>query len=371
MSESLNNIGLTGGFAVGSSGWGDPMNSNIALIDALLQPRAINITNSVPGSPANSDLYIVGGSPTGDFAGKAKNLAVFVGEWVFISPKAGFQVYLISESVNYIFDGTNWNVLPSQGETGPKGDQGDQGPQGDRGEKGEPGQDATPTDVLSTTLTGLESLSVTGSVIESDTILRAIAKLRAQISTITAPPDYGDVHDIGGEGYYPFSQSDGTLYTDTQNIVIPAGFYRIAASGILNIVSSNTGDTSVTRTLTGELLIEGKGNGDLFGGTQVDSRSFGIAPTSSTGAQGWTDVDTIQQRALKYLFSTAPQIAKGANGLPGHTGGKSGTVVISNIIHFVEPTELTLKIGKHYDNGYFDMSTAGTGFVWIREVIPE
>lgn len=64
---------------------------------------------------------------------------------------------------------------------------------------------------------GLEAIAASGSMVETDTVLSAIAKFRAQISTLIAPPNDGDVTDIGGEGYYPFSQSDGVLYTTSQN----------------------------------------------------------------------------------------------------------------------------------------------------------
>lgn len=350
MSESLNNIGLTGSFTVGSVGWGGPMNNNIALIDALLQPRAINITDSVPGSPANSDLYIVGGSPTGDFAGKAKNLAVFVGEWVFISPKAGFQVYLISESVNYIFDGTNWVVLPN---------------------KGDPGEDAPTIDVLGTKLTGIESLSVTGNVIETDSILEAIAKIRSIITTLTAPPNYGDVHDIGGEGFYPYSQSDGTLYTSTQNIVIPVGFYRFLVCGS-PVWSSNpeSGHVFVKRTLTSNTVISSNGNGFMAGRTSRVETQNQMSPFYTGGL--WTETDEPSSTILRYTFSTARQISQPAKGIAPYADGSGGDLALSNIIHFLEPTELTLTIPEPtYTAGSQDPTDMGTGFVWIREVEAE
>ena len=215
---------------------------------------------------------------------------------------------------------------------------------------------------------------MTGSVLDTDTVLSAIFKLRQQISVLTTPPDYGDIQDIGGEGYYPYSVSDGTLYTTTQNIIIPAGFYRIAVCGIYAAQSTLQGTTFVKRTLTNETLISADGYSSVPSGSMIGSNplfAYPIGSTGSIGGKGWKDGNDMEKDTLKYLFSTAPDIAKGANGLPGYTGGSSGTVAVSKIIHFTEAMELTLKIGEHYDNGYFDMSTAGTGFVWIREVIPE
>lgn len=253
------------------------------------------------------------------------------------------------------------------GEPGPKGDQGEQGPKGDKGDKGDPGEGSN-IDVLSTTLTGLDSLAVNGGILDSDTIINAFAKLKKQIATLTAPPNYGDVVDIGGEGFYPFAVTDGTLYTTNQDITIPAGFYRIVTAGAAN--TGIEGDTNVTRILTAEMLLQGRYSGTGASGTMLDVYSRPInTPTGNEGKKGWLDTTEDEQKTLKFLFATAPDIGKGANGqTPSDNGSTSGTIAVSKIVHFLEPTELRIVIGKHINSSEYDMATAGTGFVWIREV---
>lgn len=69
--------------------------------------RAIN---TPPGSPANGDSYIVGGSPTGAWTGKANNLAYYYGGWYFIVPKEGLSVWVNDEDIFYTWSGSAWVV---------------------------------------------------------------------------------------------------------------------------------------------------------------------------------------------------------------------------------------------------------------------
>ncbi len=408
MSEVLNNVGLTGGFEVGASGWGEAMNNNLALIDALLQPRVTSIASIPPSSPSAGALYIVGNSPSDAFSGYAKHLAFYSGGWLFIPPKAGYHVYLIGASENYIFDGTNWIISSSSGEQGPKGDKGDagdtgaqgpkgdkgdqgiQGPKGDTGEqgpkgdKGDPGDgggggsDFDEDDVRATPLTGLDDLSLTGSVLATDTLLGAIFKLRQQISVLTAPPDYSSVIDIGGEGYYPYSVSDGTLYTTAQTITIPAGFYRFLVCGGPSADGYADRYTSVYRTLTSALIINdnfGNTGGRASGWTRRVEVSNQLSPFDDGSNSGavWLEGDLPRGTILKYVFATAREISQPAKTSGGaYSDGTGGNLALSKIYHFLEPTELTLDIPEpEYSEGHQDPTNMGTGFVWIREVDAE
>ena len=47
--------------------------------------------------------------PTGAWAGKAQNLAVFRGgAWQFYAPATGFSAYNLGDSTLYRFDGSTW-----------------------------------------------------------------------------------------------------------------------------------------------------------------------------------------------------------------------------------------------------------------------
>ena len=65
--------------------------------------------NTPPGSPSEGDRHLVGASPTGAWAGKAQNLAVFRGgAWQFYAPATGFSAYNLGDSTLYRFDGSAW-----------------------------------------------------------------------------------------------------------------------------------------------------------------------------------------------------------------------------------------------------------------------
>lgn len=64
--------------------------------------------NDPPVSPSNGDRYIVGGTPTGDWAGFANWLAVYRDAWEFYEPKEGDSVILITDLSRYSFDGSGW-----------------------------------------------------------------------------------------------------------------------------------------------------------------------------------------------------------------------------------------------------------------------
>lgn len=61
-----------------------------------------------PGSPAEGDVYIVGPSATGDWAGQEHNIAYFDQVWRFITPREGCHVFMLDENTLYRFDGTGW-----------------------------------------------------------------------------------------------------------------------------------------------------------------------------------------------------------------------------------------------------------------------
>jgi hypothetical protein len=67
-----------------------------------------------PASPADGDRYIVGGSPTGDWAGQQNNVALNInGVWHFLTPRPGWLAYVEDEALRYEFipgSPTGWAV---------------------------------------------------------------------------------------------------------------------------------------------------------------------------------------------------------------------------------------------------------------------
>lgn len=74
---------------------------------------------SPPGSPAEGDQYVIGGSPTGAWSGKAKYIANFFNSaWVFIPPLPGAQAYATDEDAYYYYDGSTWALTSTSGGLG-------------------------------------------------------------------------------------------------------------------------------------------------------------------------------------------------------------------------------------------------------------
>lgn len=69
-----------------------------------------------PGSPAESDAYLVAGSPTGAWAGQAGNIAWFRGgAWKFHAPYEGLVAWVNDESVFLAYDGAIWAQITGSG----------------------------------------------------------------------------------------------------------------------------------------------------------------------------------------------------------------------------------------------------------------
>jgi hypothetical protein len=94
------------------------VNEALSRIDAILNTGAVTQSVSTPpGSPVAGAVYIIGSSPTGAWAGKAKQITYFDQIWRFIVPNEGMSLWVNDEDLLYSYDGTNW-VVPSGSGTG-------------------------------------------------------------------------------------------------------------------------------------------------------------------------------------------------------------------------------------------------------------
>lgn len=79
---------------------------------------AIALANDPPTSPNDGDLYIIDSAPTGVFAGKENNLALYFGGWYFVTPSSRMApLYVESSSSFKIYNGSGWvdTVVSSSG----------------------------------------------------------------------------------------------------------------------------------------------------------------------------------------------------------------------------------------------------------------
>ncbi|ADH89251.1 hypothetical protein Snov_1951 [Ancylobacter novellus DSM 506] len=66
-------------------------------------------SNAPPGSPVTNDMYVVGTSPTGAWAGRANNLAQWTGSaWLFTAADHGMSVVSVATGVISVWNGTSW-----------------------------------------------------------------------------------------------------------------------------------------------------------------------------------------------------------------------------------------------------------------------
>ena len=230
-------------------------------------------------------------------------------------------------------------------------------------------------DLSKTVLSGLNVSGASGPITQNDTLLLALAKLQSQLNTLGPSHSDSNVSDKGGEGYYPFSVTDGTLYTQSQTITLQPGYYRMACSGLKYMTPGNSVrefEAIVTRVLTEERVIGSAPKSGRYHEFSAD----GLNSSNLIGKGGWSEEFGHEpDTALKYIFKEAIELNKGPDSTgyyPYLKGGNSAELVISKIMHFLEPIQIRIDIKvPHLDSSYsnaYDLTKMGTGFVWIRSV---
>lgn len=72
-----------------------------------------------PGSPSTGDKYIIGGSPTGVWSGRANQIAYYDGViWQFWAPVEGWRIAVLDEDTDYRYNGSSWVIQSSGAFTG-------------------------------------------------------------------------------------------------------------------------------------------------------------------------------------------------------------------------------------------------------------
>lgn len=106
------NAGVRYGWAFEEDGWDVEQNEDNRTIDTLLV-RAVKTIGLItpPGSPTAGDRHIVGIGANGAWSGKGNQLALYDGSssaWVFIVPKNGWDVYVVSVGATFRYNLTFW-----------------------------------------------------------------------------------------------------------------------------------------------------------------------------------------------------------------------------------------------------------------------
>lgn len=87
-------------------------NEALTLLDCIVQPVVQAVAPpTVPVSPVAGQCWIVGPSPSGDWAGRPNQIACWTANgWRFVAPVAGMTCLLASDFVPVRFNGTGWII---------------------------------------------------------------------------------------------------------------------------------------------------------------------------------------------------------------------------------------------------------------------
>lgn len=104
--RSLPGLGLKGFWDLGDNTYKTGVDANMRTVSALVQPFIDSIRSTAPGSPADGDIHLA----TAIWGGASANDIVLRddGNWIPITPGAGWKVFNRDTGVDMLFDGTNW-----------------------------------------------------------------------------------------------------------------------------------------------------------------------------------------------------------------------------------------------------------------------
>lgn len=90
-------------------------NEALNSVDTLLHLAVADRNLKAPPSgPAAGDRYIVPAAATGEWAGHAKDIAVYDGTaWTLLTPKEGWTAWVMDEHRLLVFDRNSWRILAS------------------------------------------------------------------------------------------------------------------------------------------------------------------------------------------------------------------------------------------------------------------
>ena len=112
--EGRSGLGLQHTWPLGESGWNTGMNANLLALARFGVHLSVKDRDlaAPPGSPTLNDTYIVAASPTGAWAGKATQIALWDGSaWVFSgAPRLGWLCYIEDEQKLSIFRSGAWSA---------------------------------------------------------------------------------------------------------------------------------------------------------------------------------------------------------------------------------------------------------------------
>lgn len=98
-------FGIKYGWALGESGWGDPMNTNLQVLSFLGKGSVDSFASSLPASPSEGDSIVL----------STDNQMYFRmgGTWLFVTPEEGLELNETSTGKRYRFLSNAWAEIPT------------------------------------------------------------------------------------------------------------------------------------------------------------------------------------------------------------------------------------------------------------------
>ena len=117
--RTLPNLGLVNRWTAGSDGWGDNLDADLAMLDALLHLAVKSATLAAPpgsGTVQDGDRYIIPAGATGAWAGMTGKVAVWVdAAWTFYSPRPGWRARVLDTNTDAIYEASGVWDAPGAG----------------------------------------------------------------------------------------------------------------------------------------------------------------------------------------------------------------------------------------------------------------
>ncbi|KCZ49341.1 DUF2793 domain-containing protein [Hyphomonas pacifica] len=86
------------------------INESLERLDALVQLSVISrVTDISDVTPTEGDRYLIPDGATGGWAGRQTEIAAwYAGEWIFVTPGAGWQAWVMDEAKRIVFQAGAW-----------------------------------------------------------------------------------------------------------------------------------------------------------------------------------------------------------------------------------------------------------------------
>ncbi len=94
-----------------------PHNEAVHLLDIVARKAIKDRISATPGSPTSGDLYVITGTPTGQWLtdnAADEDVAIWLGaRWHYFTPKEGWLMRVVDENVWTYYNGSAWVDLPA------------------------------------------------------------------------------------------------------------------------------------------------------------------------------------------------------------------------------------------------------------------